>query len=49
MLYDVFDPRDRVSGRSVAPIPVFFHAQIENARLACHPDRVRLVRREVSL
>lgn len=49
MLYDVFDPRDRVSGRSARPIPVFFHAQIENARLDCHPDRVRLVRREVSL
>ena len=45
MLYDVFDPRDRQSGNSVRPNPVFFHARVENARLDCHPDRVRLIRR----
>lgn len=45
MLYDVFDPRQRDSGRDVAPAPVFFHARVEAARLDCHPDRVRLIRK----
>ncbi len=45
MLYDVFDPRDRESGHSVRPNPVFFHARVENARLDCHPERVKLIRR----
>lgn len=45
MLYDVFDPRDRDSGQSARPSPVFFDAKIRDARLDCHPDRVRLVRR----
>jgi CRISPR-associated protein Cas5d len=45
MLYDVFDPRDRESGTSARPMPVFFHAVVQNARLDCHPDRIRLVRR----
>ncbi|MHC5544302.1 type I-E CRISPR-associated protein Cas5/CasD, partial [Singulisphaera rosea] len=47
MLYDLFDPRERESGRSVPPNPVFFHARIKDARLDCHPERVRLVKREV--
>ncbi len=45
MLYDVFDPRDRDTGKSARPTPVFFHAEIRDARLDCHPDRVRMVRR----
>lgn len=45
MLYDVFDPRERHSGRDVAPTPVFFHAKVEGARLDCHPGRVKLVRK----
>jgi CRISPR-associated protein Cas5d len=45
MLYDVFDPRLRSSGVSVRAEPVFFHARVRDARLDCHPDRVRLVRR----
>lgn len=45
MLYDVFDPRDRETGQSAQPAPVFFHANVRNARLDCHPDRVTLVRR----
>lgn len=45
MLYDVFDPRDRDSGQSALPSPVFFDAKIRDARLDCHLDRVRLVRR----
>jgi CRISPR-associated protein Cas5d len=47
MLYDVFDPRDRESGKSVTPNPVFFNAKVKNARLECHPERVKLVRRQV--
>jgi len=47
MLYDVFDPRDRDSGQSARPTPVFFHAKIRDAKLDCHPDRVRLVRRAI--
>lgn len=46
MLYDVFDPRARSSGRSVAPNPVFFEAKLRGGRLDCHPERVRLIRRE---
>jgi CRISPR-associated protein Cas5d len=45
MLYDVFDPREREAGLPVRPNPVFFHALVRGARLDCHPDRVRLVRR----
>lgn len=45
MLYDVFDPRQRDSGQNVAPMPVFFHAKIAGARLDCHPDRVKLIRK----
>jgi len=45
MLYDVFDPRQRDQGTDVDPTPVFFHAKIENARLDCHPDRVKLIRK----
>lgn len=45
MLYDVFDPRQRDSGFNVAPVPVFFHARIDGARLDCHPDRVKLIRK----
>jgi CRISPR-associated protein Cas5d len=45
MLYDVFDPRDRESGESARPMPVFFKAHVKDARLDCHPDRVELVRR----
>jgi CRISPR-associated protein Cas5d len=48
MLYDVFDPRDRDSGESARPSPVFFDAKIRDARLDCHPDRVQLVRRASS-
>jgi CRISPR-associated protein Cas5d len=44
MLYDVFDPRDRDSGNSARPSPVFFEAKLRDARLECHPDRVRIVR-----
>lgn len=40
MLYDVFDPRERDSGHSVAPVPVFFRARIEGARLECRLDRI---------
>lgn len=47
MLYDVFDPRQRDTGYNVAPVPVFFRARIEGARLDCHPDRVKLVRKGV--
>ena len=47
MLYDVFDPRDRDSGQSARPTPVFFHAEIRDAKLDCHPDRVQLIRRAV--
>jgi len=47
MLYDVFDPRDRDTGQSARPAPVFFYATVQNARIDCHPDRVRLVRRPV--
>jgi CRISPR-associated protein Cas5d len=47
MLYDVFDPRDRDSGDSARPSPVFFEAKLWDARLECHPDRVRLVRRRL--
>ncbi len=46
MLYDVFDPRLRRSGRDVAPVPVFFHAKVERARLDCHPERVPLIRKQ---
>lgn len=49
MLYDVFDPRDRDSGLSARPSPVFFPAQIRNARLDCHPERVRLIRKAVAV
>jgi len=46
MLYDVFDPLRRNSGKPVKPDPVFFrNARVENARLDCHPERVALVRR----
>ncbi len=45
MLYDVFDPTQRESGRDVAPASVFFRARIEGARLDCHPDRVQLIRK----
>jgi len=45
MLYDVFDPRQRDTGHNVAPVPVFFHARIDGARLDCHPDRVKLIRK----
>ncbi len=46
MLYDVFDPRERESGDSVAPVPVFFRARIEGARLECHLDRIgKLIRK----
>jgi CRISPR-associated protein Cas5d len=46
LLYDVFDPRDRVSGRGARPCPVFFkNATVRDARLDCHPDRVELIRR----
>jgi CRISPR-associated protein Cas5d len=45
MLYDVFDPRDRDSGESARPNPFFFYAHVRDARIDCHPDRVRLVRR----
>jgi CRISPR-associated protein Cas5d len=45
MLYDVFDPRQRDSGRDAAPQSVFFRARIEGARLDCHPDRVELIRK----
>ncbi len=48
MLYDVFDPRQRASGRDVAPRPVFFRARIEDARLPCHPDRVELIGKGVT-
>jgi CRISPR-associated protein Cas5d len=47
MLYDVFDPRDRDSGDSARPSPVYFEAKLRDARLECHPDRVRLVRRRL--
>ena len=43
MLYDVFDPRQRDSGRDVAPRAVYFRAEVEGARLDCHPDRVELI------
>lgn len=46
MLYDVFDPRKRDGGFPIRPCPVFFrNAQIRDARLDCHPDRVELIRR----
>ncbi len=45
ILYDVFDPRLRSKGVNVPPGPVFFNAQVRDARLDCHPDRVRLLRR----
>lgn len=48
MLYDVFDPHLRESGRDVAPASVFFRARIEGARLDCHPDRVALIRKGVA-
>ncbi len=44
MLYDVFDPRGRESERHVNPRPVFFRAAVESGRLACHPERVELIR-----
>lgn len=47
MLYDVFDPRDRGTGRPARPSPVFFDAKVKDARIDCHPDRVTLVRRSV--
>ena len=46
MLYDVFDPVLRTTGQPVRPESVFFHARIEGARLDCHPDRVRLIRKQ---
>jgi CRISPR-associated protein Cas5d len=46
MLYDVFDPARRTTGDPAPPDPVFFHARIENARLDCHPDRVKMVRKQ---
>jgi CRISPR-associated protein Cas5d len=45
MLYDVFDPLKRHTGQNVSPAPVFFRAHIEGARLDCHPERVKLIRR----
>lgn len=46
MLYDVFDPLWRSSGKRIKPDPVFFrNARVENARLDCHPERVALVGR----
>ena len=47
MLYDVFDPRDRESGESARPNPTFFEAKIRDARLDCHPNRVKLLRRSI--
>jgi CRISPR-associated protein Cas5d len=49
MLYDVFDPRDRETGLSARPSPVFFYANVRDARIDCHPERVRLVRRPVEI
>jgi CRISPR-associated protein Cas5d len=31
----------RYQGHLIKPQAAFFHAQIENATLHCHPDRVR--------
>jgi CRISPR-associated protein Cas5d len=49
MLYDVFHPDERESGRSVRPNPVFFQAKVEGARLNCRLDHVKLIRREFAL
>ncbi len=46
MLYDVFDPTLRGSGRDVAPASVFFHARVVGARLDCHPDRVKVIKKK---
>lgn len=33
----------RWSRAPIEPIPAFFHANIENSRMDCHPDRVRIL------
>ncbi len=45
MLYDVFDPRERDSGYNVSPMPVFFHAKIEGAKLDCRHENLKLIRK----
>ena len=44
MLYDVFDPDRRATGRFAPVQPLFFPATVANGVLDCHPDRVRLYR-----
>ena len=33
----------RYEGRALMPQAVFFHAQIRNARMSCHPEKVKLI------
>lgn len=33
----------RFEGRVLTPQAVFFHAQIQNARMMCHPEKVKLI------
>jgi CRISPR-associated protein Cas5d len=44
MLYDVFDPTRRENEENDAPQPVFFHADVKNGRMDCHPQRVTILR-----
>jgi CRISPR-associated protein Cas5d len=38
----------RYAGLQAKPQAVFFHAAVEQARLDCHPDRVRFARRNIN-
>jgi CRISPR-associated protein Cas5d len=52
MLYDVFDHRWRAQGfrlpaksKSNKPQAAFFHGRVQNARMDCHPERVKIIAR----
>ena len=39
------EPLKRHEGAALKPKAAFFHAKVENARMDCHPDRVKIVKR----
>lgn len=48
MLYDVFDPVKRAQANedhmNVTPQAIFFHANVRQGIMDCHPDRVKILR-----
>ncbi|MEI6235453.1 MAG: type I-C CRISPR-associated protein Cas5c [Planctomycetota bacterium] len=38
------EPLKRYEGVALKPKAAFFHAKVENARMDCHPERVRIIR-----